>query len=128
MIELRLLGYDGEVFQWLFVAGVDEAVGVAAGAVVAVTGHQSFLAVVIEAAGFAGGDEDDLAVGFVLVVADGAAHVEAPQHNLVQSVEEAACPRVALAALEVGHHGFFNIFKVDNHEIRFTVYSLRFTV
>lgn len=76
---------DGEVFQRLGGTGVfrfiyyysavlkasmrqDEAVGVPAGAVVAVAFDQPFLAVVIQAAGLAGGDEDDLAVRLVFVV------------------------------------------------------------
>lgn len=124
LIEFWLLRDDGEVFQRFLVAGVDEAVGVATGAVVAVASREPFFSVVIEAASLAGGDEDHLTVGFVLVIADGAAHVEASQHNLVQSVEEDARPRVALAPLEVGHHGFLNIVKIYNHYYEFMFFYL----
>ena len=121
---------DGEVFKRFAVAGVYEAVRVAAGTVVTVALCEVFLnnsvrstlvafASVVEAAGDAGSDKNYFAVGLVLVVADGAANVEVTLHNLVQPIEEAACPRLALTPFKVRHHGYFNILKVNYHGIVF---------
>ena len=61
---------DGEESQRLGGAGVDEGMAVALGTVVALSGDEALLPVIIQAAGLAAEDEDNLAVGLMLVVAD----------------------------------------------------------
>ena len=55
-----LLGHDCKIVERLGLAGIDKAVAVAFGAVVRLTGGEGFLAVVVEAAGKAAEDVDNL--------------------------------------------------------------------
>lgn len=71
--DLVLLLWDngkvGERFGW---TGVDEAVGMAFGTIMALPRGEKFLTIVVEAAGFAAEDINHLAGGVVAVIADGA--------------------------------------------------------
>ena len=100
---MLLFGDDGKIGQWLSGGGVDKAVRMAFGAVVALAGTEYFFAVVIKAAGLSAEDVDYLAAGVVAVVADGAAGVETAEHDFVHSVGIDAGLGVTFAALEVGH-------------------------
>ena len=106
---------DGEIGQGFGGRGVDEAVAVAFGAVVALAGGEAFLAVVVEATGVAAEDVDDLAAGLVGVVADGAAGHEASAHNLVDAVEEGTAAGLPFPTLEAGDDGFFYLVEIDFH-------------
>jgi hypothetical protein len=66
-----LLRNDGEKSQRLGSAGVDKGVAVSLGAVVALSGDEAFLAVVVETSGLPTEYIDNLAVGLVAVVAYG---------------------------------------------------------
>lgn len=94
---------NGKIGQGLSVGGVDKAVRMAFGAVVALAGTEQFFAVVIKAAGLSAEDVDYLAAGIVAVVADGTAGVETAEHDFVHTVEKDAGLGVTFAALEVGH-------------------------
>lgn len=111
----RLLCHHGEVLQRLAVAGVDKTVRVAAWTVVALAGCEALFAAVVEATGRAVCDVDYLAVLLMCVVSDSAANIESAVHDFVQSVILCAHPRDALATLEVGHGGFFNLVEIYYH-------------
>ena len=92
--------HNGEIFQRFAVAGVDETMGMPLGAVMAIACDKAFFAVIIEASCHTGGDEKHLAVGFVFVVTDGAAHIEASPHNFVDAVKKSARFGVAFTSFE----------------------------
>ena len=100
-----LLRNDGKKQQRLGCAGIDKAVWMAFGAVVARAGGKALLAVVIKAAGIAADDIDYLAVGLVRVQTYRAARLKPSTHNFVNAVVERAEHRVVFAALEtrIGH-------------------------
>ena len=107
--------YHGEEQQRLGGAGVDKGVTVTLGAVVALAGDETLLAVVIQASGLAAEDVDDLAVGLVAVVADGTPRFQPSAHNLVLSVVVGAEHRVALPALELRVGNFLNLVEIYYH-------------
>lgn len=94
-----LLGNDGKEGERLGGGGIDKAVGMALGAVVALARSQFLLAVVVQHAGLAAEDVYHLAAGVVAVVADGAARVETAAHYLVCAVVEHLCLGHSFAAL-----------------------------
>ncbi len=81
----------------------------------ALSRSELFLAVVEKASCFAAEDEDNLAVGLVLVIADGATHLEPSTHNLVLPVVESAEQCVALATLELRIGDFFYLIEIYYH-------------
>ena len=71
--DLVLLLWDnGKVGKRFGGTVVDEAVGMAFGTIMALSRGEKFLAIVVEAAGFAAEDINHLARGVVAVIADGA--------------------------------------------------------
>ena len=69
---MLLLWDNGKVGERFGGPVVDEAVGMAFGTIMALSRGEKFLAIVVEAAGFATEDINHLARGVVAVIADGA--------------------------------------------------------
>ena len=107
--------HNGEIRQLFAVAGVDEAMRMSLGTVMAIACHKVLLAVVIEATCHAGGDENHLAVGLVLVVADGAARIEATLYDFVHTIEKSARFGVPLTSFEARRYSFLYFVKVYDH-------------
>ena len=86
------------------IAGVDDAVGVSLRAVVAHTGGNRILGIIVDALSAAGQDIDDLAVAGMGMQTNGRAHRQRQAHHRAHTgIVKFTDDGLALAALEMGH-------------------------
>ena len=112
--KLAQLG-DAGVELERFCAFVNKAVGMPLGAKVALASLHVLHAIVEQDLALPRYEEHDLAVGFVLVVADGCALFECAAHNAGRPVEVHLGLVFLFTALEIGEDGRIHSFQINNH-------------